>query len=279
MNRRSMSVVLAYIVLSSALGLSGYLYFDLDKKHTALQLDHNSLVNKCNLLQSNYNRLELDYQTLNNTNRILVNDYSRLNQTHQILIFEYNELNASYRVFMLNYTELKQDYDELSVNYTMLEQNYTDLSNEYVVLQGQYTGLFNDYNALLEAFNEPLSYEEIPSTYELEQWLAIDETDKIQYDEPDFVCGDFSVMLSLHAKMKHWDIGVVGVFGYNETYESFAHAFNAMISTEGLVYVEPQTDEVWWYTNHEEITEGKWLEFPDSGYIYVEDYIVILWYD
>lgn len=80
MNRKSISVVLAYIVLSSALGLSDYLYLDLDKKHTELQLDHNSLVNEYNLLQSNYSELELDYQALDNANRILVNDYSRLNQ-------------------------------------------------------------------------------------------------------------------------------------------------------------------------------------------------------
>lgn len=161
----------------------------------------------------------------------------------------------------------------------MLDQNYTDLSNEYVVLQGQYASLFDNYNTLLQAFNEQLSYEEIPSTYELEQWLDIDGTDKMQYSQPNFVCGDFSVTLSLHAKMKHWDMGVVGVSGYTETYESFAHAFNVIISTEGLVYVEPQTDKVCWYTDHDEIAEGKWWAFPDQGYIYVEDYILILWYD
>lgn len=293
MNRKSLSIVLTYIVLGSGLGLSGYFYLDLDKKYGKLQSDHNSLVNKCNVLQSNYHGLESDYQSLNNTHRILVkdytqlnqthhsllNNYTQLNQTHQILILEYNELNSFYQILMLNYTELKRDHDELFVNYTMLELDYTDLSNEHLVLQGQYTSLFNDYNALLEAFNEPLSYEEIPFTYELEQWLAIDETDEIRYAEPNFVCGDFAVMLSLHAKLKHWDMGVVGVIGHTESYESFAHAFNAMICGEGLVYVEPQTDEVWWYENHKEITEGLWWEFPGFGNIYVEDYIIILWYD
>lgn len=279
MNRKSISIVLAYIVLSSALGLSGYLYFNLDAKHTKLQSDYNSLVNNYNILESNYYGLESDYQTLNNTHHILINDYTQLlnnhtqlNQTHQILILEYNELNASYRILAYNYTEL-------SNNYTTLEQDYTDLLNEYMVLQGQYESLFNDYNALLEAFNEPLSYEEIPSTYELEQWLAIDETDETRYVEPNFICGDFAVMLSLHAKMKHWDMGVIGVFGHTESLESFAHAFNAIICDEGLVYVEPQTDEVWWYENHEEMTEGTWWEFPDFGDIYVEEYIIVVWYN
>jgi len=287
MNRKSISIVLVCVALSSALGLSGYLYFDLDKRHTKLQSDYI-------LLQSDYDELESDYQTLNNTHRILVNDYIKLNQTHnsllnnytqlnqtqQILILEYNELNASYRILVLNYSELKQDYSKLSSDYITLEQDYTDLSDEYIVLQSQYASLFNDYNALLEAFNEPLSYEEIPSTYELENWLFFaDKTDEIHYDYPNFLCGDFAVMLSLHAKPRHWDVGVVGVLGYTESYESFDHAFNAIICDEGLVYVEPQTDEVWWYENHEEISEGIWWEFPDYGYIYVEEYIVILWYD
>jgi hypothetical protein len=169
-----------------------------------------------------------------------------------------------------NYTELKWDYDELSDNYTALEQDYNDLSY-------QYAKLFSDYKALLEAFNSPLSYEETPSTDELKQWLAADETDQIRYDEPDFVCGDFAVMLSLHAKLEHWDMGVVAIFGHTESNESFGHAFNAMICDEGLVYVGPQTDEVWWYENHEEITEGNWWEFP-GGPIYIEEYIVVLWY-
>jgi len=286
MNRKSVSIILAYIVLSSALGLSGYLYFDLNERTTKLQLDHSSLVNRHNILQSNYSELEYGYQTLNDTHHILINDYTQLNQTHQILIVEYNNLNTSYQVLSLNYnnvteshqilahnyTDLKQDHSELSSNYTTLEQDYNELSTRYA-------SLLSDYNALSEAFDNPLSYEEIPSTDELEQWLATDETDEIQYSKPNFVCGDFAVMLSLHAKTEQWDIGVVAVFGHTESDESFAHAFNAMICEEGLVYVEPQTDEVWSYENHEEITEGNWWEFPDVGHIYVEECIIILWYD
>ncbi len=258
MNRKSVSIVLAFIVLGSALGLTGYFYFDLYERHAKLQSEYNSFVNEYNLLQSNYSGLESDYKTLNDTYRILFNDYTQLNQTHQTFILEYNELNASYRILTYNYSELKQDYSELST---------------------QYASLFNDYTALSEAFNKPLSYEETPSTEELKQWLATDETDEIRYAKPNFVCGDFAVMLSLHAKLEHWDMGVVAVFGHTKSHESFAHAFNAIICGEGLVYVEPQSDEVWWYLNHKEITEGTWQELPDFGRIYVEEYNVILLYD
>jgi len=271
MNRKSIAIVLAYIVLGSVLGLSGYLYFDSD--------------NKYNLLQSDYHELESDYQTLNNTHCILVDDYTQLNQTchallnnytqlnqaHQILILECDELYASYRILAYNHTELKRDHRELS-------NNYTELSTECLTLQGRYESLFNDYNALLEAFNEPLSDEEIPSIYELGQWLAIDETDELEYVKPNFVCGDFAVMLSLHAKMKHWDMGVVGVLGHTQSHEPFAHAFNAVACDEGLVYVEPQTDELWWNDDYEEMTEENWWKLPGFGDIYIEEYVVIVWY-
>lgn len=285
--RRSVSIVLAYIVLGSALGVGGYSYFDLDNKHTKLLMNYNSLLTKHKLLQSGYQTLNNthgilvnDYSHLNQTHHSLLSDYSQLNRTHEILIFEYNELNASYRLVVLNYTELEQDHDELSADYIMLEQNYVDLSSEFAVLQAQYASLFNNYSALLEAFNQPLSYEAVPSTSELEQWLLFtDETDEVEYVMPHFICGDFAVMLSLHAKTKHWDMGIVGVYGYDEFFEPFSHAFNAMICDEGLVYVEPQTDEVWWYGNHEEITEGIWWEFPGFGDIYVEEYTVIVWFE
>ncbi|UCC33569.1 MAG: hypothetical protein JSW53_00750 [Candidatus Bathyarchaeota archaeon] len=280
MKRRSVSIALTYIVLCFLLMVSGYLYFDLNKRHANLQSDHISLVNACDILQSDYQGLELDYRTLNNTHYILNSSHTRLNQTHKILILEYNELNASYEVLTNNHTELEQDYSELYNNYTALEHNHTGLSNEFLILQNQYTSLFNDYDALLEAFNEPLptTYEEVPSIHELEQWLAIDETDEIRYDEPDFLCGDFAVMLSLHAKLERWDIGVVGVVGYTESLESFAHAFNAIICDEGLIYIEPQSDEIWSYGDHEEIGDGDSYHHPGFGEITVEEYIVVTWY-
>lgn len=224
---------------------------DLTNNTTLLQSENENLQNDIDALQNQVNVWQTSYTDLNES-------HTQINQIHQILILEYNELNASYQI---------------------LEHNYTDLSDEYAFLQGKYASLFNDHNTLLEAFNEPLFYEEIPTTSELDWWLTTDETDEIWYDHPDFVCGDFAVMLSQHAKLEHWDMGVVAVFGYDENYDSFAHAFNVIITTEGLVYIEPQADDVWWYADHEEISEDIWWEISDFGYIYVEEYVVTLWYD
>ena len=192
---------------------------------------------------------------------VFVDNYNKLNQlndSYQALILEYNELNTSYRILTLNYTRLEKDYNSLS---------------------SQYAILFSNYSVLLEVFNKPLLYKEIPSVSELEEWLVIDETDQIQYTMPNFICGDFSAMLSLHAKAKHWDVGLVAVWGYNrDTGESFAHAFNAIICEDGLYYIEPQTDCTWWYTAHIPISSGQEWWLPDFGEIYVQQYSQILWY-
>lgn len=243
MEIRPMSIFLAGLIFSSVFGTMGYFYWDLNSKH--------------NKLQSSYNSLLYNYSSLNETHHTLFINYTELNQVHKILIFKYNELNASYNVLELNYTALKEDYQ--------------DLNNKYL-------SLFNDYNTLSQAFNKPLSYEKIPDTYELKQWLATDQTDEILYNDPNFKCGDFAVMLSQHAKLEYWDMGIVAVFGYTETYTSYAHAFNAIITVDGLVYVEPQNDHVWWYTDHKEIYEDTWFEIDDE-WIYVQEYVVIVSFD
>lgn len=226
-------------------------YADLNETYRELQTDYAQL-------QSNYTDLNGEYGALNETYQSLLFNYTSLDEEHQVLIIEYNKLNESYNMLIINYTTLQEDYDHLS---------------------SEYHFLFSDYNALVKAFNDPLSYGVIPTTHELELWLEEDEIDKIWYEDPNFVCGDFAVMLSQHAKLEHWDMGVVGIFGYDENYESYDHAFNAIVCTEGLVYIEPQTDDLWGYTDHEEISEGIWWEFPEVGNVYVEDYIVILLYN
>jgi hypothetical protein len=49
-------------------------------------------------------------------------------------------------------------------------------------------------------------------------------------------------------------MGVIGIHGYNvDSKEPFHHALNVLNTTEGIVYIEPQLDELWWYDNHQEM--------------------------
>jgi len=207
-------------------------------------------------LDKRYNKLRSDYKTLNNS--------------YNTLQTEYEELNISYQTLNTSYKTLNQKY-------TTLNNQYTILNNQYTNLNDRYTSLSQNFNELSQVFNSPLSYETTPTTTQLQQWLGSDNTDSIYYTSPNFICGDFSVMLSQHAKLKHWDTGIVEVWGYTETYQSFNHAFNAMITTEGLVYIEPQNDHYWWFSGHKSIYEGLWWEIDDE-WIYVQEYNIVVSY-
>ena len=243
MNRKTVLTVLSVAALVSTFAGALILYVDLYGRLTELETDCDTLAQENELLQTSNNELESNLQ--------------RLNEAYANFTSNYNQLNESYHLLATDYATLKKSLTEMSVDYTPI---------------------FNNYSMLLDVFNSPLSYETVPTLDELTQWLTTDKTDEINYSEPDFICGDFATMLSQHAKMNNWDMGVVAVFGRTSDHEDFAHAINAIICNEGLVYVEPQTDEIWSLRNYREIPEGSWSYFPDFGSIYVEQYSVIVWY-
>lgn len=231
-------------------------------------------------------RQQLDFQILANNYASLQQDYTVLEQRHASLESEYNSLTSEYSILrsehdalVSEYNSLSQDYNSLQSRHNALQTEYRNLDWSYKRLDEKYKELFSDYQLLKEAFDKPLTYKQVPTIKVLQRWLLYeDQTDKIKYD-PDFVCGDFAVMLAIHAKVKHWDMGVIGVWGYNrDTHEDYAHAFNAIITTEGLVYVEPQNDYVWWYEKYKEISIGTVYEIGEDQWIYVEDVRIILQY-
>jgi len=185
---------------------------------------------------------------------------------NEAISLDYTNLQSDYYNLQSEYGTLQGIHNQLYVDYTNLNVDYTNLNDEYQTL-------FVDYDALSNVFNNPLSEIKVPTVEELEQWLSEDKVDEIQYDYPNFICGDFSVMLSQHAKLENWDMGIVAVFGYDENYESYGHAFNAIITTEGLRYVEPQNDYFWHFSDGKEILTNGWNEIGiDRENIYVEDY-------
>ena len=216
------------------------------------------LVSTYELLQASYNQLSLSYQSLNAS---------------------YNQLNAMYQSLSENYSALQETYNGLLANYLALNASHSELLGQYLALNASYIALSNSYVKLYSALYDPLTNETILTIDELKAWLNEDSTDEIGYIWPNLVCGDFAVMLAFHAKLMGWDMGVVRIFAKKADGARFDQAFIAILCAEGLVYVEPQTDAVWWYENHSEITPGKWYNYPDVGQIYVEQYIVVLLYE
>jgi outer membrane murein-binding lipoprotein Lpp len=254
---KTASIILLVIVLVPIIAGLTIKYIDLDKRYNTLTSNFRTLNNSYNALQNEHEDLETSYQTLNTS---------------------YKTLNQKYTTLDDKYATLNDKYTKLNNIYANTNSSYATLSSQYATLNVQYASLFQDYSELSQAFNEPLAYEVTPTTTQLQDWLTSDSTNSIGYTTPNFICGDFSVMLSQHAKLTNWDIGIVAVWGYTETHESYAHAFNAIITTDGLVYIEPQNDNYWWYTGHQEITPGQWWEISGQM-IYVEDYSVIVLYD
>ena len=224
---------------------------------------------------TNYTNLVVAYDALNQTCNTLLQNYTALSSAYQKVLADYvnltiayASLNQTYSVLLENYTQLEQEV----ANYTVLLSEYQELTQRYQSLLANYTQLKNEYDGLYFALYEPLlSGDKVtPTISELEQWLAEDKTDELNYTYPDFVCGDYAVMLHMHAKLKRWDMGVVAVLGSLGGNE-FNHAFNAIICREGLVYVEPQNDRVFYINSNP-------YYHPGFGQVYINELIVVILY-
>lgn len=262
------------------------LYKKLLEDHHDLLKNYTSLSSEAGRLKSLYNDLLGNYSALRGQHARLVEEYTALNETysklqwdHVSLITRYIELETAYAALNRSYMELLQElaafesiirgYEELRAKYDLLLSGNQALQEELMALRRQYETL---YRALYEPLWSNMTV--IPSLSELREWLAEDNTDKITYKEWDFVCGDYATMLSMHAKLKGWDMGIVAVLGYGADGKVFAHAFNAIRCREGLVYIEPQNDQVF----YEPIIEGRWYMHPNYGMIFVEKFIVVVPY-
>jgi len=248
-------------------------------EHEALLASHQKLLEEeaalnrsYSLLQTNHTKLLADYAGLKAAYADLNSTYAGLLADYVSLTVAYASLNSTYAELLKNYTALQQQ----AQGYIELQNRYEALLSEYQALQANYSALSAAYNVLHFAVYSPLYSNETitPTLSELKQWLAEDNTDSLPYSKWDFVCGDFAVMLSIRAKMKHWDMGIVAVIGRDASGNEFSHAFNAIRTVEGLVYVEPQNDQVF----HGPIGEGVWYNHPGFGRIYVEALIIVVPY-
>jgi len=265
----------------------------MEEEKSLLKAENEALRGELSSLNQNFTSLSEAYSSLNES-------YMRLSQEHSALQISYNalegayvqlnssyqQLNSSYSSLLNAYSALNSTYGELLSRYSTLNATYNELLKQYSALNASYSQLLSlnsSYAKLYSALYEPLTNKTVPTIEELEAWLREDPTDTIAYNMPNFVCGDYAVMLAFHAKLMGWDMGVVAVLGKKADGSEFNHAFNAINCmeglVEGLVYVEPQTDEVWWYGGHSEIQPGRWYEYPGFGQVYVQEYIIVVLYD
>ncbi len=163
-----------------------------------------------------------------------------------------------------------------------LQSELDNLQEQYDTLQAQYSSLFADHEALKAAFEDPLSHPTTPTISQVRNWLPTDSTDENTYVDGVWTCGDFAAMLMTRAKEMNWRIRIAVIFysfegesGYGnigDVYGSHGHAFNVIECTDGIWYIEPQSDATWylvrsgtndrtefylhWYYNFEDSTRG-----------------------
>ena len=145
---------------------------------------------------------------------------------------------------------------------TALEEQVTTLETELSDLQAEFSNLFSDYDTLREAFEEPLEDPITPTIDQVRGWLAVDDTDECPYEDGVWTCGDYAAMLMTRVKEKNWRIRIAVVsysldgdssYGvYNQPYGRYGHAFNVIECTDGIWYIEPQSDATWYFVNNQD---------------------------
>ena len=291
-----MTLNASYVMLNASYATLNAHYNGLFTRFTDLSTNYANLTTFFGLLQEDYDTLVENYSALNQNYTTLLNNYDALQNN-------YNALSGNYSTLLTNYDALTNDYNTLSGNYstllgihqTLQEQYfalnglYQQLQTNYETLENTYGNLSEQYETLLNLWNEPLEYVVTPTWDEVIAWLKTDQTDAIPYNSENFLCGDFSIMLIQHAKAMHWRMlfTVIEFDLYNENpngterhHGNYGHAFVSINTTEGIVYIEPQTDFTWCLhetgdpETHVEFSDWEFIDFGANwfGHIFVQYY-------
>lgn len=310
MNKLFLAVTLIAIITTSSSAILGYAYLDSTNRHLQLQSrdrqliqDYAALNSQYTALDTLYNNLSSNYESLNETylalngqyedlsadHAALSNNYTTLSENYTALKQQYEEVSSKSSNLLADYKTLDESYSALQTQYSHLQVLYSQLQADYSTLNAAYTSLYQEHQALETLFNEPLNNITIPTWDEVEQWLQSDRTSEITYDSEKFLCGDFSIMLIQHAKAMNWRMlfTVIEFDYYSENpsgierhHGNNAHAFVSVFTTEGIVYIEPQTDFMWYLhpkgdpNTHVEFDDWEFFDFGSDwfGHIFVQYY-------
>ncbi len=163
-----------------------------------------------------------------------------------------DNLQQRYDTLMEYYIELQTDNQELN---RVVENSAYELSSlryELDVLSQEHSSLQNDWDSF---FSDQIYYE-TPSINQLTNWLATDSTDQHTISST-YTQVDQAILLSLRAKKQKIKLGVIIVYG-TFTEELSEYIYNVVeMEGEYVVYIDPQTDEIWWTLGYEEISPDR----------------------
>lgn|GEM_PF-602776 len=175
--------------------------------------------------------------------RVLLDDYHKLKSSHITLIEEYNKILSTLNNLTHNYEEIKAKYNKLYEEYLSLLDSYNELALNNTYLRRKIYELEIENSDLLlklTYFENQTLYRD-PTYRELMKFLKEDTTDEKEYIEGKYTCEHFAADLNNNAERR----GIRCAFVILHFKSGHAHVIVAFKTIDkGIVYVEPQTDDL-----------------------------------
>jgi predicted nuclease with TOPRIM domain len=190
---------------------------------TALENEKSTLEMQISALQANISDLQSETVSLNNDKTALEDQVATLQSEITSLS---NEKTA-----------LENQVSTLQVNITSLQTEITSLENE--VIESYQFGYDAGYTQGVEDGAGSGWYIRDPTYAEAIAFINSDRTNENEYTD-DYVCYDFTADFNTNAFQMGYRCGFVYI-----EFDDSAHAIACFNTTDsGLIYIEPQTDEI-----------------------------------
>jgi uncharacterized phage infection (PIP) family protein YhgE len=227
----------------------------------SLELGNDQLSTEIDVLQDNYDELKDRYSEL-------LTNYSRQNS-------EYESLKTEQALAQIELDKLQESLDTLNDEYSSLESEFGSIKQENQVLQEELSKLADIQKNWEEVIDLEFSNTDIPTVSQLRDWLQLDNTNTMSIND-DLTETQIALILSLSARERHWKIGILSLRGTDSLNENFEATVNVINLLNGPVYINPLTDEVWWYNDFDEINIGETSNLGAYGEIAITQIEVIL---
>jgi len=228
----------------------------LETQVSNLQSEKLTLETQVSNLQANVSSLQSETTSLNNEKTALENQVSSLQTEATTLENEKNTLETQVSTLQANVSSLQSEVVSLENLTLSLETQVSSLQSEVTSLENEVIQSFNLGYAEGESEGYQLGYDEgyiqgvedltesgyylrDPTYDEAIAFTNSDKTDENEYTS-DYVCYDFTADFDSNAFQTGYRCGFV----YIEFSDS-AHAIACFNTTDrGLIYIEPQNDEI-----------------------------------
>ena len=174
----------------------------------------------------------------------LMGTLTDLNNPQINLQQRYDALYQYYSDLQTQNQDLNQQLDDQTIQISTLANELNTTKAELIGLQTEIANLFSDSTHYI-----------YPTSNQLTKWLDEDQTDQ-QTLSQEYTAVQQAIQLSLLGKGKNWKIGVVKIYGdFNGETQKIYNI--VALEPDIFLYINPQTDNLWWTAYYEKITPNQ----------------------